>query len=151
MRARSMKVIDMAVRHVETIDENVNIRECAKVIRTRHVGSLVVIGKDGKPVGMITDRDITCEAIAMGRDVDQCLVRDIMSKPVVVARIDDDMVDALARMRESGIRRLPVVDENGVLTGVITNSNMLEMLSMMLDSMVRNIRSSKTRETAQRP
>ena len=60
-------------------------------------------------------------------------------------------MDALARMREFGIRRLPVVDENGLLVGVVTNSNMLEELSTMLDSRVRNIKASKTREAALRP
>ena len=54
-------------------------------------------------------------------------------------------------MREFGIRRLPVVDGEGKLVGVVTNSNMLEELSMMLDSIVRDIKSSKTREIAERP
>jgi len=60
-------------------------------------------------------------------------------------------VDALARMREQGIRRLPVVDENGVLCGIVTASNIVEELSVLLDSIVRSVKSSKTREIALRP
>jgi len=68
-----------------------------------------------------------------------------------VVRRPCDLVDALAKMREFGIRRLPVVDESGLLVGVITNSNMLEELAVMLDSLVRDIKSSKTREIELRP
>lgn len=53
-------------------------------------------------------------------------------------------------MREFGIRRLPIVDEEGALIGVISNSNLVEELSSLLDSLVRNIHSSKTREIALR-
>ena len=151
MRARSMKVIDLAVRHVETITAQVSITECAKAMRQQHVGSLVVIDQNGMPVGMITDRDITIEVIATGKNPDQCLVEEIMSQPVVTAKEEENIVDALARMREFGIRRLPIVDDGGKITGVVTNSNLTEVLAMMLDSLVRYIKSSKTRETALRP
>lgn len=146
MRARSMRVIDLSVHHVETITSDVSIRDCAKQLRDRHVGSLVVIDAKNKPLGMITDRDITIEVVAKELNPDQTSVGQVMTTPVVVAKAEENIVDALARMREFGIRRLPVVDEHGVLAGVVTNSNMLEELSMMLDSVVRNIKSSKTRE-----
>ena len=61
------------------------------------------------------------------------------------------MVDALARMREQGIRRLPVVDDNGRLCGIVTANNIVEEISEQLDSVVRAVKSSKTREQAQRP
>ena len=146
MRARSMRVIDLSVHHVETITSDVSIRDCAKQLRDRHVGSLVVIDAENKPLGMITDRDITIEVVAKELNPDKTSVGQVMTTPVVVAKAEENIVDALARMREFGIRRLPVVDEHGVLAGVVTNSNMLEELSMMLDSVVRNIKSSKTRE-----
>ena len=141
-----MRVIDLSVHHVETITSDVSIRNCAKQLRDRHVGSLVVIDAKNKPLGMITDRDITIEVVAKELNPDQTSVGQVMTTPVVVAKAEENIVDALARMREFGIRRLPVVDEHGVLAGVVTNSNMLEELSMMLDSVVRNIKSSKTRE-----
>ena len=142
-----MKVIDLAVRHVECISATTSVTDCALAMRTRHVGSLVVVDGGNKPIGMITDRDLTIEVLATGRDIAATKVGDVMTSPAVVAQGED----ALARRREFGIRRLPVVDENGLLVGVVTNSNMLEELSTMLDSLVRNIKSSKTREAALRP
>ena len=76
---------------------------------------------------------------------------DIMTTPVVTATVDESMVVALARMREFGIRRLPIVDENNKLVGVISNSNLVEELSSLLEGLVRNIHSSKAREVALRP
>ena len=56
MRARSMKVIDLAVRHVECISATTSVTDCALAMRTRHVGSLVVVDGGNKPIGMITYR-----------------------------------------------------------------------------------------------
>ena len=96
------------------------------------------------------DRDITIEGVARGVDVDQTTVRDLMTAPVVTATESEGMVTALARMREFGIRRLPIIDSEGKLVGVVTNSNLIKELSELLDGLVRNISSSKTREVALR-
>ena len=150
MRTRSLKVIDMAVHKVADITPEKSIRESARQMRVEHVGSLVVVDQDGKPIGMLTDRDITIEGVARGVDVDQTTVRDLMTAPVVTATESEGMVTALARMREFGIRRLPIIDSEGKLVGVVTNSNLIKELSELLDGLVRNISSSKTREVALR-
>ncbi|WP_418859826.1 CBS domain-containing protein [Sutterella wadsworthensis] len=150
MRTRSLKVIDMAVHKVAVITPEKSIQESARQMRVEHVGSLVVVDQDGKPIGMLTDRDITIEGVARGVDVDQTTVRDLMTAPVVTATESEGMVTALARMREFGIRRLPIIDSEGKLVGVVTNSNLIKELSELLDGLVRNISSSKTREVALR-
>ena len=150
MRTRSLKVIDMAVQKVAVITPEKSIRESARQMRVENVGSLVVVDQDGKPIGMLTDRDITIEGVARGVDVDQTTVRDLMTAPVVTATESEGMVTALARMREFGIRRLPIIDSEGKLVGVVTNSNLIKELSELLDGLVRNISSSKTREVALR-
>ena len=150
MRTRSLKVIDMAAHKVATTTPEKTIQECAVQMRREHVGSLVVIDENAKPLGMITDRDITIEGVAKGLDLARTSVADLMTAPVVTAAENEGMVVALARMRENGIRRLPIVDESGRLVGVITNSNLIKELSELLDSLVRNISSSKTREVALR-
>lgn len=150
MRSRSMKVIDMAVHNVATITADKTITECAVQMRLEHVGSLVVIDDARRPVGMITDRDIAIEVVAKQLDPGVTRVSDIMTSPVVTATPEESMVVALARMREFGIRRLPIVDENGELCGVISNSNLVEELTGLMQSLVRNIHSSKTREIALR-
>lgn len=151
MRTRSLKVIDMAVHKVAVITPEKSIRESARQMRVEHVGSLVVVDQDGKPIGMLTDRDITIEGVARGVDVDQTTgCSDLMTAPVVTATESEGMVTALARMREFGIRRLPIIDSEGKLVGVVTNSNLIKELSELLDGLVRNISSSKTREVALR-
>lgn len=150
MRARSMKVIDLAVQIVTTIPSGTSLLDGAKKMRSRHVGSLVVIDNDGRPIGMLTDRDITIEVVALDRDVHGLTVDDVMSTPICTAEASESVVDALARMREQGFRRLPVIDKDGRLMGIVTASNIVEEITMMLDSIVRAVKSSKTRETAQR-
>ena len=145
-----MKVIDMAVHKVATITADKSIRDCASQMRYDHVGSLVVVDAEQTPIGMITDRDIAIEVVARGLDPKQLTVSGIMTAPVVTAAPDESMVVALARMREFGIRRLPIVDDDGKLVGVISNSNLVEELSSLLEGLVRNIHSSKTREVALR-
>ena len=140
MRTRSMKVIDMAVHKVATITDEKNITECAAQMRREHVGSLVVVDRNNRPIGMITDRDIAIEVVARNRDPNKVTVHEAMTAPVVTAAPTESMVVALPRMREVG----------GALIGVISNSNLVEELSSLLDSLVRNIHSSKTREIALR-
>lgn len=151
MRARSMKVVDMAVREVESVAAEASVKDCALVMRRKHVGSLVVVDGNNVPVGMITDRDLAIEVLAQGLNPDALTVGDVMTTPVAVAQEEENVIDALARLRERGVRRLPVVDAAGKLTGIVTSSNLLEELSMELDSLVRAIKASHTRETETRP
>lgn len=111
MRARSIKIIDLSVHTVATIPLGTSVLDCSKAMRALHVGSLVVINDDRQPVGMITDRDICIEVVALEKDPKGLKVEDVMSAPVCTASADETVVDALARMREQGIRRLPVVDK----------------------------------------
>ena len=155
MRARSIKIIDLSVHTVATIPLGTSVLDCSKAMRALHVGSLVVINDDRQPVGMITDRDICIEVVALEKDPKGLKVEDVMSSPVCTAGADETVVDALARMREQGIRRLPVVDNEGRLVGIITVDDIMDVIveeiSEQLDSIVRAIKSSKTREQSERP
>ncbi|MFN8820254.1 MAG: CBS domain-containing protein, partial [Betaproteobacteria bacterium] len=71
--------------------------------------------------------------------------------PLATVRDDDDLFDALARMREAGVRRLPVVDGDGTLSGLLAVDNVLELLAEQVDSVVRVVKAERTRETATRP
>ena len=151
MRARSIKIIDLSVHTVATIPLGTSVLDCSKAMRALHVGSLVVINDDRQPVGMITDRDICIEVVALEKDPKGLKVEDVMSAPVRTASADETVVDALSRMREQGIRRLPVVDKDDKLCGIVTANNIVEEISEQLDSIVRAIKSSKTREQSVRP
>jgi CBS domain-containing protein len=150
VRPRSALVRDLAQQAVVTAPADCTLAQCARLMRSEHVGSLVITD-EGRPRGMLTDRDIVVEAVAVQLDPGTLTAGDVMSTPVTTVREDDDLFDALARMREAGVRRLPVVDGDGKLSGLLAVDNVLEVLAEQLDSVVRVVKAERTRETATRP
>jgi CBS domain-containing protein len=113
-----MQVSQIVSRDVETIDPAATVREAAQRMRSMDVGSLPVC--DGSHLlGMITDRDITIRAIADGRDPAQTPVRDAMTPSVEYVFEDDDVQRAAQIMQDMQIRRLPVVNREKKLVGII--------------------------------
>lgn len=149
MRVQTALVRDLAVRAVVKVDRETTVADCAKIMRNEHVGS-VIVATGSEPEGIVTDRDIVIEVVAMGLDPATLTAGDIMSTPLATVRESDDLFDALARMREHGVRRLAVVDEAGRLTGVLAVDNLLEVLAEQVDGVVRVLKSEQTKETQTR-
>jgi len=99
---------------------------------------------------MLTDRDIAIEVVAFGVAADALTAGDIMSGDPAIAREGDDLLAVLATMRERGVRRLPVVDADGALAGIVSADNLWEVLAEEVDGLVRVIRAEQTRERATR-
>lgn len=96
----------------------------AQIMKSHDVGAVPVVdGSSRKLIGMITDRDITIKAVANGRSCETATVRDVMSSDVVTCREDDDIQTAVSRMAERKIRRIPVIDQSGVLCGIIAQAD----------------------------
>ena len=153
MRARTVTVRDLAAHEVVTVTPTTTLVECAQIMRAQHVGSVVVIDDQAQrddPRGIVTDRDIVIEAVAVGLDPSTLTAGDVMTTPLAVVRDSDDILDALARMRERGVRRLPVLDDAGHLSGIVTVDNLLEVLAEQFDAIVRVLKAEQTRETATR-
>jgi CBS-domain-containing membrane protein len=153
MRARTVTVRDLAAHEVVTVTPSTTLVECAQIMRAQHVGSVVVIddlGQRDNPRGIVTDRDIVIEAVAVGLDPAALTAGDVMAAPLATVRDSDDILDALARMREHGVRRLPVLDDAGHLSGIVAVDNLLEALAEQLDAVVRVLKAEQTRETATR-
>ena len=113
-----------------TRDETV--QGAALLMRKHHVGDLVVIDQpDGErvPIGIITDRDIVVSVIALGLDPASLLVGDIMSDDLLTATEDHDVYETIERMRLRSIRRVPVVNAAGGLTGIVSADDLLEFLA----------------------
>lgn len=149
MRVRTAMVGDLAVRTVAQVDADVSVAECARIMRSAHVGSLIVTA-GGQPAGVVTDRDIVIEVVATGLDAATITAGDIMSAPLAAVRENDDIFDALAAMRERGVRRLAVLDDDGRLTGVLAVDNLLEVLAEQVDGVVRVLKAEQTKETMTR-
>ena len=148
-RPRSAQLIDLAQRDVVTVAPETTLAECAQLMRQEHVGSVVVLAQD-KPVGIVTDRDIVIEAVAVQLDPATLTAGDVMSEPLATVRESEDLLDALARMREHGVRRLPVVDGSGKLSVLLAVDNVLEVLAEQVDSVVRVVKAEQTKESALR-
>jgi CBS domain-containing protein len=114
-----MKAKEIMVTNIATIEPDKNIVDAAKIMKGRRIGSLVVV-KGSKPIGIITERDIVRKLIAEGKDAKNVKVKDLMSYPLITASPDDDVEVLAKRMSKNEIRRLPVVDNDGRLVGMIT-------------------------------
>jgi CBS domain-containing protein len=88
-------------------------------MRDSDIGS-VPIGENDRLVGMVTDRDIVCRGLAGDMDCSTLTARDVMSKPIIYARADENVEDALRIMERNQVRRLPVIDENKRLAGMLS-------------------------------
>jgi len=151
MRTPTTIVRDLAIPKVVTVTSNTTLRDCAHAMREEHVGSVVIVDPGSpRPIGIVTDRDIVVEAVAVGLDVTTLTAGDIAAKPVVTVRDDEDILDALSRMRENGIRRLPVTGSHGQLAGVLSLDDLMAAVSEQLDSMVRVMVAERTKENTTR-
>jgi CBS domain-containing protein len=128
-----MTVGEVCKRSVVVAAKNETIVDAASHMRASHVGDLVVVeDRQGRrvPIGMITDRDIVVGAVAPNSGhIETLLVGDIMNADVVTARETEPLEAALKKMEEHGIRRLPVVDGNGALVGIVTLDDVLQVLT----------------------
>lgn len=91
----------------------------AKKMRDLDIGA-IPIGENDKLVGMVTDRDLAIRAIVPGKDATKLTARDVMSKGIVYCRDGEDVEDAVRIMEQKQIRRLPVLDENKRLVGMLS-------------------------------
>jgi CBS domain-containing protein len=112
-----MNISDVMTPNPKTVKLEDDIQAAARIMRDEDAGSIPVV-EDGKVVGMVTDRDIVIRAIADG-DFD-CAVEDVCSDDVVCARMGMSTAEAAELMGEHQIRRLPVVDDNDRLVGIVS-------------------------------
>src|SRR5262245_50298425 len=107
---------------VLTVNASQTIEEAAALMSAEDVGSLPVVGENGRLVGIVTDRDIVVRAVARGQDIHSVRGDAIATHDVVTVRPDDDLDQALDWMARHQVRRLPVV-EDGHLAGMVTQAD----------------------------
>jgi CBS domain-containing protein len=113
-----MKVSDVMTRDVQTVRPDQTAKEAASFMLSADAGSIPVTDGD-RLVGMITDRDIAVRGVAKGNGPDTP-VRDLMSSDCICAREDDNVEDIASKMSKAQVRRLPVIDSNERLCGIIS-------------------------------
>jgi CBS domain-containing protein len=103
------------------------VEHAAQTMRDRHVGCLVIL-RAGRPVGLLTDRDIVARVVAEGRNPTTALVGDFVTYDPITVSVHEGIETAVERMRRHGVRRLPLVDESGIAVGIITADDLLVLL-----------------------
>jgi predicted transcriptional regulator len=136
----AMRVGDISTEHPISCTREETVQGAALLMRKHHVGDVVVVDQpDGEkvPVGIITDRDIVVSVIALGLDPASLLVGDIMAGELMTTQEDDDVVDTIERMRFRGVRRVPVVNSAGTLSGIVCVDDVLEFLAEEMGELSR--------------
>jgi CBS domain-containing protein len=105
----SLKIQDVMIREVITLDENATVKEAAQIMNKFEIGSLIVVSK-GKAVGIVTERDLLKRVVAEARDAEKTKVKGIMTTPLVVVEPSMDLEKAVRQMFQMKIKKLPVVD-----------------------------------------
>ncbi len=124
-----MSIGDLCNREVVCATRDTTIAQAAKLMRHHHVGDVIVIDRadaQRMPIGIVTDRDIVVEVVALGVDPETVTLGDLMSwGQLVTAQETDTYAATLRLMHNKGVRRMPVVNAGGVLVGIISIDDML--------------------------
>jgi CBS domain-containing protein len=114
-----MKVKDVMHRGTEWVPPQTPIAEVAQRMRDLDIGAIPV-GDNDRLVGMVTDRDICCRGVADGQSIGSLTARDVMSEGIFYCRDEEDLEDALRIMEQKQVRRLPVIDDNKRMVGMLS-------------------------------
>jgi CBS domain-containing protein len=144
-----MSIGEICNREVVYVNREVTIHAVCKLMRHYHVGSLVVVDEmDDKriPVGILTDRDIVIEINAMDLDAKVITAGDIMSQELVMVPESEGLLETIEIMRAKGVRRMPIVDAENRLVGIVTIDDLLEVLAEELTNIARIVSREQTHE-----
>ena len=114
-----MKVKDVMHAGAEWVEPKTSVSDVAKKMRELDIGA-VPVGENDRLVGMVTDRDITCRAVAEGTDLSKITAGDIMTKGIKYCRDTEELEDAVRIMEGEKIRRMPVIDEDKRMVGMLS-------------------------------
>jgi CBS domain-containing protein len=111
---------EIMTRNVKSAQQDSSLREVARIMKDEDCGVVPVVDKQGRLRGLITDRDLVIRTLAEGRPPDNMLARDIMTDDVEVVTPDEDIHSIIALMGRRQVRRVPVVERDDRLVGIIS-------------------------------
>ncbi len=135
-----MSVGRVCTREVDLADAGESVQVAASRMNTRNVGTLLVIDESKCPIGIMTDRDLAMRVVGKGLDPNSTTVESVMSAAPESVTEETPIESAIAAMRAGPHRRLPVVDENGRLVGLISLDDILDLLSEEFEEIGKLIR-----------
>ena len=131
-------IADIMTRSIATVQRDETLQAAARRMQEMDVGSLPVL--DGRAVaGMVTDRDIAVRGVAAGMIPQESLVADVMTETVRFCRADDSVEQVMAEMGDLQVRRLPVLDANNEIVGIVALADIATRQSTHTDETLREI------------
>lgn len=134
-----MSLKKLMTEDITSLPSTATVLDAAKFMTDMNVGSVIITDADS-PSGLITDRDVVSKVLAQGKDSKTTKIGEIMVSPVVTISEDKDIIDATKLMSSHGIRRLPVTDSTGKLTGVISLDDVLVMLGNEMQNIATTLK-----------
>jgi len=144
-----MFIGEICNRNVVIATRDTSVTELAQLMREHHVGSIIITEAQNEcniPVGIITDRDLVIELLSKDIDTKSISAGDIMSNELVSVRDTNHVYDTLKLMRGKGVRRMPVVNDENVLIGILTVDDLLDVVISELDDIVNIVAIEQKRE-----
>lgn len=149
----ALNVGSIASRVVVVAEPRTPVARVAQLMRENHIGAVIVIedaAPRNRPVGLITDRDLVIEVLAMDVNPQTLTAGDVMTADPQTIRESDAVSDAVETMRRVGVRRLPVVDAENRLVGIVTFDDLVEVLAQELTGLAGTIRREQHTEAKAR-
>ena len=140
-------------REVITVQRDATVLHAAMLMREYHVGDVVVVEARNEqcvPVGIVTDRDVVIKLVATELDSAVITVGDIMESKLTIVSEHSGLFEAIQAMTAKGVRRLPVVDIEGGLVGIVTLDDLLLLLAKEFSSLTKLIAHEQKNEAANR-
>jgi CBS domain-containing protein len=134
---RHMPVGDLGPDEVVTTERDSTLSDVAEQLRTENVGAAVV-AEDDEPVGIVTDRDIAL-AVAESDEVASMSAEEVMTEDPAALPEDAEAMEISRTIEEQNVRRIPVVDENDQLTGIVTLDDLVATIGEQLDNVSETI------------
>jgi CBS domain-containing protein len=148
-----MSIAELCTRSVVSATPTTTIVDAAALMRRHHVGNIVVVDRADRaptPLGLVTDRDIVVEVVAKGVDPSAVTVAEVLTGRVEVIAETASAEEALRRMTEAAVRRLPVVNRAGGLVGIISVNDLLPWLALEIGNVAHLAQRSRGAEARHR-
>lgn len=133
-----MNVEDIMVKNVITVDKDEAVSNAVDIMNEHNIGCLIVVS-DGIAIGILTERDLLKRVLAKSKDPRETKVREVMTRPLIYVGPDTDIDKAKEIMSKFGIKKLPVIDSEGRLVGLITVTDIANSLERMLRKLDDNL------------
>lgn len=137
-----IRVGDIMKKDVISIEEEAPITEVAKLMKIHDIGS-VVVAKNKKAEGIITEKDVIHQIVAKGADASKITAREIMSAPLKVVRPGTTLEEAAKMMRQYSLKRFPVINENNELVGMISEGDIMGVFPSIVDLLEERARAGR--------